>query len=104
MACRTSGKGTCTDPFCFVTPVNDKVNAANFGCGNITRPLHKVNVRFIPHPYHICNSCTHLPIHRSDNSSTLNSFKVISHSTFSQKSNGVASLQNLIPTHTLMAS
>lgn len=45
MACRTSGKGTCTDPFCFVTPVNEKVNAANFGCGNVTRPMYKVNVR-----------------------------------------------------------
>ncbi|CAG9806878.1 unnamed protein product [Chironomus riparius] len=45
MACRTSGNGTCVDPFCFVTPVNEKSNAANFGCGKLTRPLNKVQVK-----------------------------------------------------------
>lgn len=44
MACRTSGNGTCVDPFCFVTAINQKTAAANFGCGNVTRPLNKIKV------------------------------------------------------------
>ncbi|KAG5670540.1 hypothetical protein PVAND_000796 [Polypedilum vanderplanki] len=45
MACTTSDNSTCIDPFCFVTPVSDKINAANFGCGNITRPLNKIYIK-----------------------------------------------------------
>lgn len=44
MACRVSGNGTCVDPFCFVTPVNNKTAAANFGCGKLSRPLTQLKV------------------------------------------------------------
>lgn len=44
LACSASGNGTCKDPFCFITPINSSVNAANFGCGTLTRPLNKVYV------------------------------------------------------------
>lgn len=44
MACSVSGNGTCADKFCFITPINSTVNAANFGCGNLTRQLDKINV------------------------------------------------------------
>ena len=44
IACSVSGKGTCKDPFCYITPINSSVNAANFGCGTLTRPLNKVYV------------------------------------------------------------
>lgn len=45
MSCSVSGNGTCIDPFCYINPVSEKLNAANFGCGEITRPLHKINVK-----------------------------------------------------------
>jgi UDP-N-acetylglucosamine pyrophosphorylase len=44
MACRSTANSTCLDPFCFVTPISAKVNAANFGCGNLTRPINKIFV------------------------------------------------------------
>lgn len=44
MACSVSKTGTCADPYCFITPINETTNAANFGCGKITRPLDKIVV------------------------------------------------------------
>ncbi|CRK87914.1 CLUMA_CG001701, isoform A [Clunio marinus] len=45
VACSVSGKGTCVDPFCYLTPINETTNAINIGCGNVTRPLNKIFIR-----------------------------------------------------------
>ena len=39
IACSVSGTGTFSDPFSYINSINQTVNAVNFGCGKITRPL-----------------------------------------------------------------
>lgn len=45
MNCRTSENSTCIEPFCYVTPVDNKTAAANFGCKMLSRPLNQIKVR-----------------------------------------------------------
>lgn len=86
IACSVSGNGTCVDPFCFITPVNKTVNAANFGCGLITRPLMKINVSSLLSMSKISSNHDNLSI-RSDSNFTSNCsptlFRLISFPTLS---------------------
>ena len=45
MNCKSSENGTCIEPFCFVTPIDNKTAAATFGCKMLTRPLNQIKVR-----------------------------------------------------------